>query len=514
MSILDEKTGQKTICSLDRWNMQVAFYKRADLLMLTIMWVIFVYAIGLSFWHSTWTATFAVGGGTTILLTLLYRVIAGSRIYRCMVAAGFMIMSAVNIQQSHGLVEMHFGIFVFLAFLVYYRDWPPIVAGAVTIAVHHVAFFMMQQHMDIGIWVVRGESAAYGWKIIMLHAAYVVVESVVLIILAVASKRQADIGDELAMTTERLLDGSNIDLTYRNTANFPLVRQFNSLIEKMDHLVARVVDAAAEIRETSQRLMKSTHSLQDGSGQLISASQEIDSAIGQLATAVEQVSTDAEAASDTASRAKSDAAAGNQSIRETQRGISQLSTDIENSSHAIQELASGVQQIDEVVTVIKNVADQTNLLALNAAIEAARAGDSGRGFAVVADEVRKLASQTQEATEEIQAKITNLHQGSGRAVEAMEQSRTIVEQCVGYTTKTVELLDAVQESIASIQTIGVSTRDQLTIVNQVTLLVETIRNIVQLTKENIEDVSADSIKLAQLAEQLENLSREFTVSNQ
>jgi methyl-accepting chemotaxis protein len=228
---------------------------------------------------------------------------------------------------------------------------------------------------------------------------------------------------------------------------------------------------------------------------------------------VEKVSADAEAASATASQAKGDTAAGNESIRETQESIAQLSEDIEHSSEAIISLASGIKQIDEVITVIKNVANQTNLLALNAAIEAARAGESGKGFAVVADEVRKLATQTQEATEEIQAKITNLHKGSGVAVDAMTQSKLIVTQCVEYTTKTVELLDAVQTSISSIQTIGVSTRDQLTIVDQVKSLVETIREIVQMTIENVDEVSADSVKLAKLAEQLDELSKGFRVSN-
>ena len=37
------------------------------------------------------------------------------------------------------MIEMHFGVFVVLAILLYARDWVPVVAAAGAIAVHHVA---------------------------------------------------------------------------------------------------------------------------------------------------------------------------------------------------------------------------------------------------------------------------------------------------------------------------------------------------------------------------------------
>lgn len=47
--------------------------------MLGLIWLMFVFAVGLAFWHDTFKQALLVGGGTSVLLTLLYRAIGGSR---------------------------------------------------------------------------------------------------------------------------------------------------------------------------------------------------------------------------------------------------------------------------------------------------------------------------------------------------------------------------------------------------------------------------------------------------
>lgn len=123
----------------------------------------------------------------------------------------------------------------------------------------------------------------------------------------------------------------------------------------------------------------------------------------------------------------------------------------------IAALGESSVEIDEVVTLIRDLAEQTNLLALNATIEAARAGEAGRGFAVVASEVKALATGTHQATETIAQRVEKIRASIEDVVESTNQISQSIQEVSGNTT---EVAAAIEQQSAIINTMG-TTADEL-----------------------------------------------------
>jgi len=201
-------------------------YLKADKLMLMVNAGLLVYALALASWHQTWAEALLIGGGTVAALTAIYHLSGGTLISRMAMATGLMVMTALNIHQGHGMIEMHFGVFVLIALLLFYRDWVPLVVAAGVIAVHHITFFYMQQSGS-AVWILA--SLESGWAVIFLHAGYVVVETAVLSWMAVNLRRDAIQAAELTGLTERIMQRDSIDLTLRSSGATALLQSFDRL---------------------------------------------------------------------------------------------------------------------------------------------------------------------------------------------------------------------------------------------------------------------------------------------
>lgn len=151
--------------------------------------------------------------------------------------------------------------------------------------------------------------------------------------------------------------------------------------------------------------------------------------------------------------------------------------EVREADKAINGLAASVGEIGVVANLISEIAEQTNLLALNATIEAAQAGEAGKGFAVVASEVKNLAGQTAKATERISQQITDIQNGTKRAVTLANNVRVVVAE-----------IEAASGGVAA------AVEEQSAATREISNSIESIASAVRRTSEQIGDIAQASVK--------------------
>ena len=488
-------------------------YTQGDRIMVSVLWLHLAVSLALANLYDTWSVAISIGLPAVLVPTLLMFVMPGSRLTRSVIGAAFMVFSALVIHQAHGMLEMHFGIFALLAFLLFYRDWLPIIVAAAVIAVHHLSFNYLQE-WGYGVYLFENRT---GLSIVIIHAAYVVVETVILVYMSYHARKEAYQTEELHEIGSHLqiIDGS-IDLTYRNeNAKSDFALGFNLFMDAVHNVITNTRQAADQLSHSTQQLTNITIETSKDVQQQLSETDQTATAITEMAATSQEVARNAASAADSARNADSSAKEGSQIVNTTIAAINSLATEVEHAAETITSLESDSANIGKVLDVIKDIAEQTNLLALNAAIEAARAGEQGRGFAVVADEVRTLASRTQQSTTEIEAMIARLQQGATRAVDVMAISQKQAQSSVEDASKAGAALQSITQAISTINDmnnmIASAAEEQNAVSEDVNRSVVSITDFTHRSANNAAQIATASEELSRLAGDLNEVVSQFKV---
>ena len=465
-------------------------YIKSDKVMLIINFMLVLYAFILASKNDTWLEAIFISGATALALLAIFKLAPGTALSRVAMAAGFMVQTALHIHQAHGMIEMHFGIFVLLGVLLYYRDWLPLVVAAGIIAVHHMLFFYLQSGGG-GIWLF--ETTENGWGIVFLHAGYVVVETAVFIWLSLDLRKDALQAHEITSLTDGIVSDDRIDLTLRSSGKTDLLLRFDGFTSEVEALATKVAGTAIQLKSDSEVLAAVTDDMKQSTDVQRRETDMIANSVANMSSAIEDITENAKVAANATEKFHQSASQATQVNEKTGLSIDQLAGRINQATESIRGLNEETKNIGSVLNVIRGIAEQTNLLALNAAIEAARAGEQGRGFAVVADEVRSLAKRTQEATQEIDGMIESLQTSSESAVQIIEQSLANADECVLNTKESQELMKGVSESIGEIN--QMNAKISAIASEQASVTEEVNRNLANIVAAS-NNASEDSIKAA------------------
>jgi len=280
-------------------------------------------------------------------------------------------------------------------------------------------------------------------------------------------------------------------------------------------LISGIRDGVTQIASAAEELSAVTEQTSAGVNSQKVETDQVATAMHEMTATVQEVARNAEQASQAAAAADGEAREGDKVVNEAIAQIERLASEVVRSTEAMDVLQQESDKIGSVMDVIKSVAEQTNLLALNAAIEAARAGEAGRGFAVVADEVRGLAQRTQKSTEEIEALVAGLQNGTQQVSAVMNNSRVLTDSSVALTRKAGESLESITRTVSNIQSmnqqIAAAAEQQSAVAEEISRSIINVRDVSEQTAAASDETAASSVELARLGNQLQMMVSHFRV---
>jgi methyl-accepting chemotaxis protein len=271
---------------------------------------------------------------------------------------------------------------------------------------------------------------------------------------------------------------------------------YNPIIDDTGAVV-KVVKFATDITESVRKRLRNE-----------TLSREINSELGdvvkQMVEATQMSAIASTASSETGSVVNSVAAASeelsasvkdiSESMVHAQVNVTDIFKYAENANASANTLNESAASMNNIVTLIQDIAGQINLLALNATIESARAGEAGRGFAVVAAEVKSLANQAARSTHTISTEIGNMQAVTTEVVDALRlisSSMNSVLENIASIAGAIEQQNAVTVEISgNMQAAVTAVHDIEENLGRITSMFSKVAEASEHVKESVETLVA------------------------
>ncbi len=277
-------------------------------------------------------------------------------------------------------------------------------------------------------------------------------------------------------------------------------------------IVTRINEKIQETGFVTENLISLTQNIAENVEVQMESIEKVVNEVNNYSALAEEVFASTENSKQIAEKTMGIAKEGSKAVDNSIQAMSDIKTSVKAVKDVVNDLNLKAEHVNEMLTIIKDIADNTNLLSLNASIEAARAGEAGKGFAVVAREVKDLAQRSAESAQQISCTINEINCSVDKTIDAMDRSmvKVIEGNEIANNTKEVfnniisavsttsnvaeEINTAVSKQTESLETIISSTEEMSKTSEKVMEMVETTSLNTQYTKTALNilsDVSKD-----------------------
>ncbi|MBL7689258.1 MAG: methyl-accepting chemotaxis protein [Bdellovibrionaceae bacterium] len=253
---------------------------------------------------------------------------------------------------------------------------------------------------------------------------------------------------------------------------------------------------ASQVARVSNGLLQSSSRTAAASEQLTAMGDAVAESSTHSAASIEETAASIEELSSTTAIAADNANRALELVKTAREAAESGSQEVAGLTEAMRLIAQSSSRVQEIISVIDDLAFQTNLLALNAAIEAARAGEQGKGFAVVAEAVRNLAQRSSTSAQEI---ATLISESSRRITDGVERVNKNGDAFLRIE-KLVNEVSHVSEGVAS------ASREQASGLQQISKAVQQLDAATQQNAASSEELSASARHVQDESAELRSLA--------